>query len=584
MKEARHRYSSTLHALASAVKKLQLTAEDGQGTRLYRGLSGLDVREFLSGQGFCETAFMSTTRSLTVALNYSGIKDGKVATVLAFELSKIDHGADISDFSQYPSERETVFNTCSYLEYVRGRDAIHVTEYGLVRVLLVKVNANSKALTIEELQGRRKTVVVSMIDTIYADVCHDVETRVQTEQFRARLAQEEEMHIRDYKDAFVQSIKDESAERVKVYREKESTWFASNARLAKAIVDGLDIATLAHAKFTLWLRDRTLTLYNMGDKSDPFIYFDFQRAYAKFLARQREDLTKAAEAVARQGSDGDAAERLQTLALEDCAVRRWIAGEDTEELEHADEITSATPLWTYSFRGDVEVAERLLQARADIEGVPSKDEEGKTSLLCAAKEGNADIVLLLLKYKANVEATDTDKGTPLNLAAVGGHAQIVEALVQAKANVSAQDAYKRTALHWAAYRGHAESVVGGRRREAGGGGLVVMETLLQAKADVGADDEDNSTALHLAAEGGHSESVEVLVQVNADVGAQDKDRWTPLHYAANGGHPEAVEAVMHYASHRGHTESVEALVQAKADVCAQNKDGHTPLDLAEMRG
>ncbi len=48
-----------------------------------------------------------------------------------------------------------------------------------------------------------------------------------------------------------------------------------------------------------------------------------------------------------------------------------------------------------------EVTERLLQARADHEAVFS---QGWTALLSAAKEGNADIVLLLLKYKANLEA------------------------------------------------------------------------------------------------------------------------------------------------------------------------------------
>ena len=45
-----------------------------------------------------------------------------------------------------------------------------MSEWGLVRVLLVKANANTKALTIEELEERRKSVVVSMLDTIHTDV------------------------------------------------------------------------------------------------------------------------------------------------------------------------------------------------------------------------------------------------------------------------------------------------------------------------------------------------------------------------------------------------------------------------------
>jgi len=186
MKKAGHKFASTLHVLASAVKKLQLIAKDGQGTRLYLGLGGLHVYEFLASQGFAERAFMSSTRSLDVALTYSGIKEGKVATVLAFDLSTVDNGADISDFSQFPSERETVFNTCAFLEYVRGRDTIHVTEWGVVRQLLVKINTNTKSLTVEELEERHKSVVVSMFQTIHADVCRVLDARVQTHSFHNR--------------------------------------------------------------------------------------------------------------------------------------------------------------------------------------------------------------------------------------------------------------------------------------------------------------------------------------------------------------------------------------------------------------
>jgi hypothetical protein len=41
MKNAGHKFSSTMHALASAIKKIQAIAEVCQGTRLYRGLGKL---------------------------------------------------------------------------------------------------------------------------------------------------------------------------------------------------------------------------------------------------------------------------------------------------------------------------------------------------------------------------------------------------------------------------------------------------------------------------------------------------------------------------------------------------------------
>jgi hypothetical protein len=400
MEKAGHKFSSTLHVLASAVKKLQLIAEDGQGTRLYRGLGGLDVHEFLVSQGFAERAFMSSTRSLDVALAYSGIKEDKAATVMAFDISTVDNGADISEFSQFPSERETVFNTCAFLEYVRGEDTIHVTEWGVVRQLLVKINANTKALTVEELQGRRQSVVVSSLEVIHADVCRALDARVQTDSFRTRLAQDKS-HI--FKDDFVRSIKEESGRRVKVYKDKEAAWFASNSRLGKAFSDGLTISMLAKSKLDLWLRDTSLSTGDMAYS------YDFQRAHAKLLARQREEVKEAEEAAAREGSEGAAAQRLQQLALEECVARRWVGGEDERELEHEDETTTATPLWTQVLLGDLAAVERLLQARAHPDAVPPADKEGKTPLLCALKEGHADIADRLLKYKANANAQATDK-------------------------------------------------------------------------------------------------------------------------------------------------------------------------------
>ena len=46
MKKAGHKFSSTMHALASGIKKIQGIAEDGQGTRLFRGLGKLTKQLF----------------------------------------------------------------------------------------------------------------------------------------------------------------------------------------------------------------------------------------------------------------------------------------------------------------------------------------------------------------------------------------------------------------------------------------------------------------------------------------------------------------------------------------------------------
>ena len=77
--KSKNKFASTIHVLASAIKKLQGISDDEQGTILYRGLGGLDVHDFVKSRGFTEKAFMSTTKSLKVAMDYSGVKQGALS-------------------------------------------------------------------------------------------------------------------------------------------------------------------------------------------------------------------------------------------------------------------------------------------------------------------------------------------------------------------------------------------------------------------------------------------------------------------------------------------------------------------------
>jgi len=98
-----HKFTNTIHALASAIKKLQGLAAEDPSTRLYRGLGGLSVAAFAATCGFTDKAFMSTTKSRHIALEYSGVHKGLVGTVLCIETSTTNNGAVISEFSQAQS-------------------------------------------------------------------------------------------------------------------------------------------------------------------------------------------------------------------------------------------------------------------------------------------------------------------------------------------------------------------------------------------------------------------------------------------------------------------------------------------------
>ena len=67
----------------------------------------------------------------------------------------MDRGADLSRYSQYPGEKEVLFTPRSFLEPVGNFD-LRLTEKGVVQVMSMKVNANLKAVTIEEYEQRKK--------------------------------------------------------------------------------------------------------------------------------------------------------------------------------------------------------------------------------------------------------------------------------------------------------------------------------------------------------------------------------------------------------------------------------------------
>ena len=103
-------YTTTIFVLVSAVQKIARHTAIAPGTLLYRGLGGKNTlpERFTSGdddynkaKGFTEWGFMSTTAKRSVAVQYSGAKDGRPqAMIMEMEPNAVDRGACISSFSQ----------------------------------------------------------------------------------------------------------------------------------------------------------------------------------------------------------------------------------------------------------------------------------------------------------------------------------------------------------------------------------------------------------------------------------------------------------------------------------------------------
>ena len=213
------------------------------------------------------------------------------------------------------------------------------------------------------------------------------------------------------------------------------------------------------------------------------------------------------------------------------------------------------------------------------------------ALYYASKAGHLEIVKLLLKNGANVNAQYSqyycvtaldiaienrhyevvklllENGATLSYESKKGDLETVKLLLKTRANVNAQDELSLTALHYASKNGHLEAVklllenganpniqanpckqgypddefsdqIGTALIFASSKGhLEIVKLLLENGADVNAKEEgEDLTALHLASFEGHLEIVKLLLENGADVNAQDKNGKTALYYARRENH------------------------------------------------
>ena len=105
----------------------------------------------------------------------------------------------------------------------------------------------------------------------------------------------------------------------------------------------------------------------------------------------------------------------------------------------------------------------------------------------------------LLGAGADVDTRDWDGWTALMLAARNGHTEIARTLIEAGADVDTQDRNGQTAMMLAAWYGHTE----------------IARALIEAGADVDTRDRDGWTALR-AARNGHTEIARALIEAGAD--------------------------------------------------------------------
>ena len=209
-------------------------------------------------------------------------------------------------------------------------------------------------------------------------------------------------------------------------------------------------------------------------------------------------------------------------------------------------------------------AQVLLEHGASVH---MRNKKGQMPLHTASCHGLSDIVALLLKFGADVDAQDNDTMTPLHLvsqsrlAMFGDYSHIsktAQLLLEHGASVRVRNKNGQTPLHAASHNGLSD----------------IVALLLKFGADVDAQDNDTMTPLFLVSEhlfGDDSQTTktaQLLLEHGASVHVRNKTGWMPLHTA----------------SHRGHSCIVALLLKFGADVDAQDNDTMTPLLLVSQSG
>ncbi|KAF1769981.1 hypothetical protein GCK72_001798 [Caenorhabditis remanei] len=237
--------------------------------------------------------------------------------------------------------------------------------------------------------------------------------------------------------------------------------------------------------------------------------------------------------------------------------------------------------------------------------------DGETCLHIAARNGNKEIMRLLLNENADSQICSKIGETPLQVAAKSCNFEAASMILkhlseiltpeQLKEHVNHRTSDGFTALHYAAEIEHRQLHFPGEDAKLVNllidyGGMVEMPSL-----------NANETAMHMAARSGNQA---VLLAMVNKIGAgavqivqnkQSKNGWSPLLEACARGHlgvanillkhharidvfDEMGRTALHLAAFNGHLSIVHLLLQHKAFVNSKSKTGEAPLHLAAQNG
>jgi ankyrin repeat protein len=546
-KDGDNLFPTTIFVLVSAINKLSRCMNIAPGTFLYRGLGG--TMQFPdrftrpdpncttpNALGYLEFGFMSTTANRSVAVQYSGVRDGRPrAGILQILPNSVDRGADISEFSQYPAEKEILFVPYSFVQG-EGRQRTEVVDGGgVLTVVPVRVNINLKTETVEELMEKKKRLHLVSARAIVEELryelqqwstCTEALDRLQRDPSRnqggtftavtlaAAIVKQCTTVVKRHEDAGAEEYVDDGVFRSLVNEmletkawalEKKNLWMST----ASQFISFLESYSLRECH-RLWLLFLQSSIANAdalsSDRARDSVKLLMSRGLVK-RAVMGETNADGEDLLVQAGADGWAVADIN--AAVDAGADLAVSGLD-----------GCSGIWNAARYGHPASLRALYDARCDIN---KANNQGATPLYSASRAGHTACVKFLLSVKGDVNRCNNNGCSPIYAAAGNSHADCLALLLEAEGD-----------LHSSDKRGESPVLVASRR-----GYHVCMKLLLDAKADMNTHDIDGCSPVCVAAHRNRINCLSILLEARADPRVSWKNA-SALEIARREGHAECV--------------------------------------------
>jgi hypothetical protein len=466
-------FSTTIFVLVSAIQKLSRHMYLPPSTRLYRGFSSMEmpdsffkVDEDTGCCGYAEWGFISTSANKNVAIQYSGVDQGKPrATVLCIRPTSVDRGASIAEFSQCvrvslarcccahlarasgtPARRSTCgrrarfcsrrtraarwrcrregesspcalpasqTRACFFSQFVCDDACCSVS---------VRVNANLRTETVEELVEKKKRMHVTSARLLADEVKGELERLVlsteSVERKKKVMTPDSDVAFRKF-SARINRQCDAIVER---HRNTGAANYVNDNTFRGLVSEILNMKSWAMEKWQLWLKDESRFLEQMKG-------FSLLECHRLWLGHLRKRIREAAP-------DSDE-RRLACLQLLQSKGLVKVAARGELNADGEDLIVAAgAEGWSAA---DVSA---LLGAGAHV---ATADDNGHTGVWNAASCGHVSTLKALLDGGGDASCCSNDskhnqksgqsETSALQIAAMNGHVDCAEELIASKADV-----------------------------------------------------------------------------------------------------------------------------------------------------